>query len=234
MIHLSVGGGIARIALDRAEARNALATTDWHQLARVVEQVPADARVVLLASNVPGIFCAGANLRDLARLVDDVPARTAFRTAMCNGVDAVAGLPMPVIAAVDGGCHGAGVALALACDLIVAGPAARFAIPPARLGIGYPAGDVARLVARVGRGQAARLLFTAETIDAEEASRIGLVDWIGDATSVAAQVAANDGDTLRLLKRVIADPFGPGHDRDFEASFGSRTFAQGIARFIKT
>lgn len=234
MIYLSVDDGIARIALDRADTRNALATTDWHQLARVVEQVPADARVVLLASDVHGIFCAGANLRDLARLVDDVPARTAFRTAMRAAVDAVAGLPMPVVAAVDGGCHGAGVALALACDVIVAGPAARFAIPPARLGIGYPAGDVARLVARVGRGQAARLLFTAETIDAEEASRIGLVDWIGDATSLAAQVAANDGDALRLLKRVIADPFGAGHDRDFEASFGSRTFVQGIARFGKT
>lgn len=228
-----MNGGIARIALDRADARNALATTDWHQLAQVLGQVPSEAHVVLLASNVPGIFCAGANLRDLACLTDDVPARTAFRAAMRAGVEAVAGLAMPVIVAVNGGCHGAGVALALACDVIVAGPAARFAIPPARLGIGYPASDVARLVARVGRGQAARLLFTAEAIDAEEASRIGLVDCIGDAGSIAAQIAANDSDALRLLKRVIADPLGPGHDHDFEASFGSRSFARGVAQFRK-
>ncbi|WP_294192563.1 enoyl-CoA hydratase-related protein, partial [uncultured Sphingomonas sp.] len=98
MIRLSGEAGVARIALDRAAARNAVPTNGWLELARVAAQVPADARVVLLASDVPGIFCAGADLRDLARLADDVPARAAFRTAMRDGIEALASLPMPVIA----------------------------------------------------------------------------------------------------------------------------------------
>ncbi|WP_375270425.1 enoyl-CoA hydratase/isomerase family protein [Sphingomonas sp.] len=231
MIRLSVADGVARVALDRAAARNALPTAAWHDLARVDAWVPTDARVVLLASDVPGIFSAGADLADLARLSHDVPARAAFRTAMRAGIDAVAALPIPVVAAVEGGCHGAAVALALACDLIVAAPAARFAIPPARLGIGYPAADVARLVARVGSGQAARLLFTAAPIDAEEAHRIGLADLITDPHAVAATIAANDADALRLLKRTLRDPTDPAHNRAFEDSFAAPRFAQGVSRY---
>lgn len=233
MIRLTVADGIARIALDRAPARNALATPAWYELARVVAQVPADARVVLVASDVPGIFSAGADLADLARLTTDVPARVAFRTAMRAGIDAVAALPMPVVAAVEGECHGAGVALALACDLIVAAAHARFAIPPARLGIGYPASDVARLVARIGQGQVARLLFTAAAVDADEALRIGLTDAINDPAALAATIAANDADALRLLKRTLRDPAGPAHDRAFEDSFASPRFAAGTARYLR-
>jgi len=233
VIRLSVADGVARIALDRAAARNAVPTAAWHDLAEVAALVPADARVVLVASDVPGIFSAGADLADLARLSRDAPARAAFRTAMRAGIDAVAAFPMPVVAAVEGGCHGAAVALALACDLIVAAPDARFAIPPARLGIGYPAADVARLVARIGQGQAARLLFTAAPIDADEAHRIGLADLIGDANAVAATIAANDPGAIRLLKRTLRDPTAPTHDRAFEESFAASRFAQGVSRYLQ-
>ncbi|MBW6523764.1 enoyl-CoA hydratase/isomerase family protein [Sphingomonas sp. RHCKR47] len=233
VIRLTVTGGVARIALDRAAVRNALPVGAWHDLATAAAQVPEDARAVMLASDVPGIFCAGADLADLARLSDDVAARGTFREAMRAGIEAIAALPMPVVAAVEGGCHGAGVALALACDVIVATTDARFAIPPARLGIGYPAPDVARLVARVGRGQAARLLFTAAPVDAGEAQRIGLVDLLGEATEVVAQIAANDAAALRLLKHAITDPASPNHDRLFERSFASARFAKGVATYRK-
>lgn len=231
MITLAYADGIATISLDRAAARNALPTAAWRYLAATAAAVPIEARVVVIASAVPGIFCAGADLVDLARLAEDVSARTAFRTAMRDGVEAIAALPMPVIASVTGGCFGAGVALALAADLIVAAPDARFAIPPARLGIGYPAGDVARLVARIGRGQAARLLFTGAAIDAPEAQRIGLVELVGDADLIAHEIAGNDAAAVALLKRVIADPRSPTHAASFEASFGSAAFHAGTARY---
>jgi enoyl-CoA hydratase/carnithine racemase len=231
MIALHIDGYIATLTLDRAAARNALATAHWRHLAETVAQVPREARVLAIVSAVPGVFCAGADLRDLARLADDVPARAAFRQAMHDAVEAIAALAMPTVAAVSGGCFGAGVALALACDLIVAAPAARFAIPPARLGIGYPAGDVGRLAARVGQGQAARLLFTAEPIDAAEALRIGLADQLGDPADVIAQVAGNDAAALRLLKHMIRDPHAPAHAAAFEASFGSAAFRAGTARY---
>ncbi|MEH3099479.1 enoyl-CoA hydratase/isomerase family protein [Sphingomonas adhaesiva] len=235
MIALSLDDdGVATVTLDRAAARNALPTTAWRTLAQVVADVPDAARVLVIASRVPGIFSAGADLADLARLVEDVPARAAFRCAMAAAMEAIRAREMPVVAWVDGGCFGAGVALALACDLIVASPAAHFAIPPARLGIGYPAPDVARLAARLGQGQAARLLFTAAPIDAGEAWRIGLADMIADGADIARSIAQNDAAALRLLKRTLRDASAPALNDAFESSFSSPAFAAGVARYRRT
>src|SRR3546814_3939177 len=97
----------------------------------------------------------------------------------------------------------------MACAGRVAGPAARFAITPAKLVIAYPQEDVHRLVSLVGVGQAARLLFGAQSIDAEEAARIGLVEVAasGDVEDamrdLASAVIANDPQSLRVLKRGV-------------------------------
>ncbi len=232
MIRVDRTGAVAAVLLDRPEARNAISMEGWRALARCFADLAAsDASVVVLRSAVPGVFSAGADLAELARLADRPDERAPFRETMRAAIDAFAALPIPTVAAVDGGCFGAGVALALAADLIVAGQEARFAVPPAKLGIGYPAADVARLAARVGRGQAARLLFTAAPIDAGQALRIGLADQIADADEIATTIATNDADALRLLKRVLADPGHPAHAAAFDASFGSPAFRVGTSRY---
>ena len=112
---------------------------------------------------------------------------------MRAALDALRDLPIPTIASIEGPCYGAGVALAMACDLRIAGRGARFAITPAKIGISYPQEDVHRLVALVGPGQAARLLFTAETIDGAEAERIGLVEsTMPREGPIVAAILAND------------------------------------------
>lgn len=231
MIVLDQQRGIVRLTLDRPAQRNALATEDWRMLAETIATVPQDAGVVLLRSSTPGIFSAGADLRDLARLAEKPERRAPFRLAMRAAIDALAALPMPVVAAIDGGCFGAGVALALAADLRVASATATFAVPPARLGIAYPAEDVARLAARVGEAQAARLLFTAETIDADEALRIGLVDMIDDGAAVADAIAANDPIALATLKAMLREPGAPRHAAAFEDSFANPRFAAATQRY---
>ena len=227
-------GPILTIAFDRAAARNALSADGWDALADTVEAVVDDTAVVILASDVPGIFSAGADLAMLATLIDDVPARAAFRLRMRRAVEAIAALPMPVIAAVDGGCYGAAVALTLACDLCVAGDAAVFATTPAKLGIGYPSSDVARLTTRIGRGQASRMLFAADPIDADEAHRIGLADLRAPSAITAAQaqadrIAANAPEAVLLLKATIANP--TGSDDAFDAAFGDAAFTDRLAAF---
>ncbi|SEJ29379.1 Enoyl-CoA hydratase/carnithine racemase [Sphingomonas sp. OV641] len=231
MITLDRMGAVTRLTMNRPERRNAMGTAHWLAFAEAVAQVPRDAAVVLLRSAVPGTFSAGADLKEIAGLADAPEDRAPFRLALRAAADALVDLPMPVVASIEGGCHGAGFALALAADLRIASPAARFAIPPARLGIGYPAEDLGRLSALVGPGQAARLLFTAETIDATEAHRIGLVEAIGDGAVVADAIAANDPAALVTLKAMLRDPADPKHGRAFEDSFGSARFRSGTQRY---
>lgn len=238
MIRLQFDQATALLTLDRGGARNALPIAAWDAIADAAASVAAsDAHVLIIDSAMPGMFSAGADLAEFPALIADPALRTRFRLAMAHGIEALAVLPIPVIAAVDGGCFGAAVALTLACDIVVAGDAALFATTPAKIGIGYPAGDVARLRARIGAGQAARMLFTGERIDADEAGRIGLAhcraaDAVEQAHIMAATISANDFDAVRRLKSVLRDPGGSGHDQAFEDAFGSPGFAQRLGAFL--
>lgn len=232
MIDVRTEGFVAIVTLQRPSARNALRIADWHALADAVEAL--DCRVAILTGEDG--FCAGADLTEIRSLGQASDRRAMFREAMRRGIDVIAGLPFPVVAAIDGGCFGAGVALAIAADIRIAGADARFATTPARLGIGYPAADVARLVDRVGRGWASRMLFAAQPIDAAQALAIGLVEQIADDPRQAARVlaeaiAANAQGAVRALKRTIANPSDTSHDAAFDAAFGMPAFAEGIAAF---
>lgn len=123
MIRVRTHEAVASIALDRADARNAMSTAAWEALADAARSV-AEARVVILRSDVPGIFSAGADVHAFEQLRTDPGLRPRFRTAMRGAIEAIAALPIPVIAALDGGCFGAAVALALAADFRIAGDGA--------------------------------------------------------------------------------------------------------------
>ena len=197
MFELSIEGGVASLRMNRPEARNAIPLDGWGALAARAEEAAANGARALLLAGVPGgAFCAGADLRSFDGFRDEPAARAEFRQAMRGGLDRLRDLPIPTIALVEGAAYGAGVAVAIACDIRVAGPGARFATTPAKLGISYPQEDVHRLVSLIGFGEAARLLFTAATIDGREAERIGLAELHADdapeaAQALAASIAAN-------------------------------------------
>lgn len=235
MIELRRDGRVATIALARPEAKNALPIAAWEALAAAAGEI-GDARAVILRSDVPGIFSAGADVREFERLQREPALRARFREAMRAGIEAVAALPVPVIAALDGGCFGAAVALALAADIRVAGIHAEFAVTPARLGLGYPREDVARLAAQVGRGMAAMLLFTGDKLRADEARKIGLVELkvrkgLETAQALAAAIAGNAPAAVALLKRTLDRPGDAGLDQAFDDAFGGAEFAEGLAAF---
>ena len=234
MFELTLDGAAARLRLDRPEARNAIPMAGWADLADACAEAEALGARVLILSGSRQAFCAGADLSDFPSLADDPAAAAAFRKAMRAGLDALVRLPIATIAAIEGPCYGAGVALAMACDIRVAGEGARFAITPAKFGISYPQEDVARLVALVGPGQASRLLLGAGTVEAAEAARIGLADLgPGDAgaavEALASSIVANSADSISALKRAIRIA-GEGalrdseQDRVFDALFGSADF----------
>ncbi|MET0307917.1 MAG: enoyl-CoA hydratase/isomerase family protein [Sphingomonas sp.] len=234
MIHVSRDGPIATIALARPEAKNALPIAAWEAIAAAASEVQ-DARAVILRSDVPGIFSAGADVREFEQLQADPALRIRFREAMRAGIEAIAAIPVPVIGVIEGGCFGAAVALILAADIRVAGDRAEFATTPARLGLGYPQEDVARLRAQVGRGVASTMLFTGDWVRADEAKAIRLVEIrakraVMTAQSIAATIAGNAPQAIRQLKRALN-----GHaadlDQAFDDAFGGAEFAEGLAAF---
>ncbi|WP_294329942.1 enoyl-CoA hydratase/isomerase family protein [uncultured Sphingomonas sp.] len=235
MIEVHWDGPIASIVLARGGARNAVPIAGWEQLADTARTLDA-ARVVVLQSAMPDMFSAGADIAQFNDLQADPALRSRFRKAMRGAMDALAALPMPVLAAVDGGCFGAAVALVLAADLRIAGDAAQFAVTPARLGLGYPRQDVARLTRQVGRGRAAELLFTGEAIDADTAAAVGLVERRAPEAGVAAmalarRIAENAPDAVRQLKQALTRPDDADLDTAFDAAFGGPELAEGLAAF---
>ncbi len=230
-------GRIARISLDRPQSRNAISLSHWKALSAAIAEVGAsDARVLIIRSMAPNIFSSGADIGDLETLGADPAARTTFRTEMAAAFDALAVLPIATIAAVDAGCYGAAVALALACDIRIAGAKASFAVTPAKVGIVYPKGDVARLKARIGPGQAARMLLSGMVVDADQALAIGLVEERAAsadeaALALAGTIAANSRASIAGLKRILAGDADA--DRLFEDAFGGADFREGVAAFKK-
>ncbi|HEX8061943.1 MAG TPA: enoyl-CoA hydratase/isomerase family protein [Allosphingosinicella sp.] len=239
MFDLTSDGPVARLRLDRRQARNAIPVTGWAELAKACAEAAAGGARLLVLSGGRDAFCAGADLADFPALTNDAGAATAFREAMRSGLDALRDLTIATIAAIEGPCYGAGVALAMACDLRVVGEGARFAITPAKFGISYPQEDVARLVALVGPGQASRLLLGAGSIDSAEAVRIGLAEFaaadVGSAIEeLAGAILANSGDSIAVLKRAIrlasqAVVREERQDRSFDALLGSAGLRERLA-----
>jgi enoyl-CoA hydratase/carnithine racemase len=231
MFDLTLDGQVARLRLDRPEARNAIPVQSWALLAhRCGEAIRSGARLLILTGTSEA-FCAGADLDDFPALTTDSRSATAFRLVMRSALDALSELPIATIAGIEGPCYGAGVALAMACDMRIAGEGARFAITPAKFGISYPQEDVARLVALIGPGQASRLLLAAGSIDSSEAARIGLVELVAADVAatldgLAGAICANSGESVAVLKRAIRLA-GAGvardeeQDRRFDSMFGS-------------
>jgi enoyl-CoA hydratase/carnithine racemase len=184
--------GIA--TLDRPERRNALNANGCEQLlAHLTED--RDLRAVVIVGTGDKAFCAGADL---------APSPTgnggglehgggdAFRPAFEAVLDAIVEYPSPVVAAVNGAAIGAGMQLAVACDLRVVAPHATFGIPAARLGVMLSQANLRRLVAVVGQPAARDLLLTARSIDADEACDLGLVQRRADDALTAARLLAHE------------------------------------------
>ena len=183
-------GPTALLTLDRPEKRNALSFAVWRSLPLLIRQAAArrETRAIILSGR-GGNFAAGADIGEFDTVMRNRTEARVYVQVMAAATAAIEACPLPVIAMIEGFCIGAGVALALSCDMRLAASDARFAVTPAKLGLIYPFADSKRLVHAIGASHAKDLLFTGRTIDAERALAIGLVDEVAEASKLAEAVA---------------------------------------------
>jgi len=168
---------LARVVLNRPERRNAITLAMWRALPAIRAAIETRDDLLVTLVEVEGAhFSAGADIAELGDIYRDAAATRDFGDAMQNGLQALMGLDRPTIAVIRGVAIGAGLGLALACDLRFCADDAHLAITPARLGLIYGHAETRRLVELIGPSRAKDLLFTARRIETDEALAIGLID----------------------------------------------------------
>lgn len=191
-------GPIAYVTVNRPKMLNALNTSTWADLQTAFEDAKADASVlgVILTGAGDKAFIAGADISELAH-VEAFDAEESSRFGQ-GVLDFIENLGKPVIAAINGFALGGGCETAMACTIRIAAEHARFGQPEVKLGLLPGGGGTQRLPRLVGKGRALQLILTGETISAQEAYRIGLVnevvaaaDLIARAETILKQIAAN-------------------------------------------
>ncbi|DBB18791.1 TPA: hypothetical protein ACH3X3_000392 [Trebouxia sp. C0006] len=183
--------GVYTLTLNRPEAKNSLGHQLMKQLRDSLQAFKHQrARCLLINSAVEGTFCAGADLKERAAMSPEEGGE--FVKGLRATFSAIAGLPVPTIAVVDGYAIGGGTELALTADLRVAGPSAKFSLRETRLGIIPGAGGTQRLPRLIGRSKSKEMIFTGRFVGPEEALDIGLVDHVtmsGSAEELALDLA---------------------------------------------
>lgn len=206
--------GVALATLDRPARLNALTFQMFRELRALADEVAADdtARVLVLTGAGRG-FCAGLDLDDAAQLPGMSAAEMlAGQESWADAVAAFSRMSTPVIAAVNGAAAGAGFSLALAADIRIAVPEARFNAAFVRIGLsGGDCGSSYFLPRLVGQARASEILLTGRFVDAAEAAAIGLVSAVVPADGLleaafdlAEQIAANSPLGVALTKQVLA------------------------------
>lgn len=225
------------LTLDRLERRNALATPVLQAIAAALSDATGDEKVrAVVVTGGPTLFAAGADIGEIERLSDDDPVESPRFLAW----QAIRAFPKPMVAAVEGWCLGAGLELAMASDVVIAGESARFGQPETNLGIIPGGGGTVLLPRLVGRALATRMILTGEPIDAARALAAGLIaETVPDgqatdtALALAARLASRAPLALAAAKAALrgTDEAFIEERRRFVTLLGTADKAEGIAAF---
>ena len=241
-------GAIAFLIADNPARMNAFTAAMWGALPQHVATAVADPEVRALVLRGAGekAFSAGADISefDSARTGEAAKTYDALNDAAFN---ALMGCPKPTLAMIHGFCLGGGLGIALCCDLRLADEASQFAIPAAKLGIGYNARWVRPILAAIPAFRAKELLFTGRRYSANEALAIGLISRLVPAMdletatrALAGEIAANAPLSVMAAKRVIDEivrhPENPDMvalDAAIAQCFASDDYAEGRRAFLE-
>lgn len=235
MIGVTRDENVMTIEMQRAERRNALNSELVDELREAVEKAAGENVRAIVLTGQGTVFCAGADLSGDA-FAADYPDRL---IALHKAMDAA---PMPVIGAINGPAIGAGLQLAMQCDLRVVAPEAFFQFPTSKYGLALDNWSIRRLSSLAGHGRARAMLLSAEKLPADVALQTGMANRIGtldDAQAWAAEIAGLAPLALQHAKRVLNDDgaieeAGPVHKELFDKAWASQDVIEAqVARMQK-
>lgn len=205
-------GPVGRLVLDNPKRRNAIGAGMWRAIPKAIAEFESDPaiRCIVIRGEGTEAFAAGADISEFEQNRSSESQVREYEAATTAAHRAIESTPKPVLALIHGFCVGGGLAIALSCDLRYADRSSRFAIPAARLGLGYGAHGTGRLVATVGHANAREIMFSARRYDAGEALAMGLVNAVlpeneldAHVQKIALALAGNAPLTIAASKAVI-------------------------------
>ncbi len=245
----SVADGVGWMTFNNPDRHNALKMEMNRAVVDIVEHFAADdeVRVVVMQGAGDKAFVSGADISEFEANRSSPEARAEFDAVAAAAAAALDGLDKPLLAKIRGFCMGGGLATALRADIRIAADDGRFAIPAARLGLGYGFAGVKTLVDLVGSAMAAEILMSARRFSAAEARDMGLVNRVVSVDAIdetmdelARTIVDNAPLTLRAAKAAIVQAQRDPEQRDVEqvdrlveACFASDDYIEGRRAFME-
>ncbi|MFZ0238877.1 MAG: enoyl-CoA hydratase [Xanthobacteraceae bacterium] len=242
-------GGVGILTFNNPERHNAVSLEMWEATKRILDGFAADddVRVVVLTGAGDKAFVSGADISKFASERATLEASRAYNVKSDAAYSSVADFPKPTIAMIKGYCIGGGVGLAVCCDLRICSDNSRFAVPAAKLGLGYGYSGLKRLVDIVGASFAKEIFYTARQFDAEEAHAMGLVNRVVPAgeleayvKSITDMICANAPLTIKAVKFTVGEMLRDESKRNIarsvelvEQCFSSRDYTEGRTAFME-
>ncbi|KAK4031739.1 ClpP/crotonase-like domain-containing protein [Parachaetomium inaequale] len=231
------------LAINRPGKRNALSQQVIDNFLEELRDASQDEGVrVIVVTGTDTLFCAGADIQEIAALATEAATQRRYLEDLCNGM---AGVRKPLLAAVEGIAFGGGFELALMCDLIFASASAKFGLPEVKIGLIPGAGGTQRLTNAVGKYRAMKIIFSGQPISSQEAQSMGLVaelyqpgTVLENTVKVAGEFAQQSSYALCLAKEAICRADSLGRDDEFErrlyySAFDSRDKVEGVSAFLE-
>lgn len=248
-IRVEKDGPLGWLIFDHAERRNAISSAMWAAIPDATRELDDDdeVRVIILRGAGEVAFVSGADISEFEEQRTGAAKAIAYEGETGRAFGALMQIGKPVLAMIHGFCVGGGMATALAADLRYCADDGVFAIPAARLGLGYHESGLQALVDLVGPATAKEIFFTARRFSAEEALRLGIVTEVVPKARLeevvrerALGIAENAPLTLRSVKRIIRELARDERDRDREAialsikrCFESDDYQEGVRAFLE-
>jgi len=241
--------GVGIVTFNNPERHNAVSLEMWEATRRILDGFAADneVRVVVLTGAGGKAFVSGADISKFASERASIEATRAYDKVTAAAFNSIYEFPKPTIAMIRGYCIGGGAALAVCCDIRICSDNSVFAVPAAKLGLGYGYAGIKRLADIVGPAYAKEIFFTARQFTAQEAYAMGLVNRVvpaaeleGCVKGVTDMICANAPLTIKAVKYATGEIYKDESKRNLarmdemvEACFASRDYVEGRTAFMQ-